>query len=252
MKESKNAVVIGASYGLGRAVAIGLARVGYDVALVARGKDGLLETQSQLNNTGQQSLIVEADISKPDDVDKAVAIISKHFDMVHLVWHGASPFTPDTLETVSVQTLRDLADTTFFGTLLFTKKLIPLMKAAKRCRVFIANTTWALSNATGPTPFSSAKLALIGLQQGLNNELMNFNIYVTTMFIGQVASLRSIDDSLEVIHKEEGDIILLSEVVNTVIYIANLQTAYVPSIVLRDSSPVWKYDAESGDWHKNL
>ncbi|MBK9745810.1 MAG: SDR family oxidoreductase [Chloroflexi bacterium] len=248
MDSEKNALIVGASYGLGRAVSIGLAQAGYNVILLARGKAGLHETR-ELLGSAKRVLVIEADISKTSDVEETVATITQHFDRLHLVWHGASPFSADTLENVSVEMLHAFADITFFGTLLLTKKLIPLLKGANGARIFIANTTWALPNAIGPSPFSSAKYALIGLQQGLNNELKRFNIYTTTLYIGQVRSRESVNDEASLV-LGEADLIQSSEIVETVIFIAGLRTAYVPSIVLRDSSSPWRYSTDLGEWTK--
>ncbi len=74
----KNAFVTGASRGIGRAVAIALAQAGANVALVARGADGLAETAEGITAVGRDAYVIPADVTSYDAVaDAAAAAIDK-------------------------------------------------------------------------------------------------------------------------------------------------------------------------------
>jgi NAD(P)-dependent dehydrogenase (short-subunit alcohol dehydrogenase family) len=68
----KNALVTGASRGIGRVIAVAFADAGADVALVARGADGLAETAEAIEAVGRRAVIIPADVTSYDAVADAV------------------------------------------------------------------------------------------------------------------------------------------------------------------------------------
>jgi NAD(P)-dependent dehydrogenase (short-subunit alcohol dehydrogenase family) len=68
----KNAFVTGASRGIGRVIAVAFAEAGADVALVARGADGLAETAEAIEAVGRKAFIIPADVTSYDAVEDAV------------------------------------------------------------------------------------------------------------------------------------------------------------------------------------
>ena len=74
----KVALVTGASRGIGRAVALGLAGAGADVAVVSRGEP-VLETAAQVEKLGRRSLALREDISRPETASIVVQEVVKHF-----------------------------------------------------------------------------------------------------------------------------------------------------------------------------
>lgn len=238
MENPKVAIIVGASYGIGRAVAVGLARHGYDTVLVARGKEGLDETATAVTSAGRRALVIQANIASMEDIDRVFDAVSEQYKAVNFLWNGASPFSESGLDDIELDVIRDLADTTFFGTLALTKKLLPLMKAADECRVVNVASDWALPGARGPSPFSAAKYALVGFTQGINTELITHNIYATTLYLGSVASQSSLDDpDEEIIDNFGASLIRLPDVINTVLFLCSLNSAYVPTITLLSTDP---------------
>ena len=73
MGTQKVALVTGASAGVGRATAVALASRGIDVALLARGRTGLEAAAADVEAKGSRALIVAADISDYDAVDRAAS-----------------------------------------------------------------------------------------------------------------------------------------------------------------------------------
>lgn len=68
----RKAIVTGGGRGLGRAIAVGLAQFGADVAIVSRTRSELDETARQITETGRQSLVFPADVSRKEDIQKVV------------------------------------------------------------------------------------------------------------------------------------------------------------------------------------
>ena len=87
--EGKIALVTGASRGIGKAVAVGLARAGADVALVSRG-DALLQTAREIEKLGRRGLAVPTNIAIKSDVDTMVAKTVEKFGTIDVLVNNAA------------------------------------------------------------------------------------------------------------------------------------------------------------------
>jgi NAD(P)-dependent dehydrogenase (short-subunit alcohol dehydrogenase family) len=90
----KIAVVTGASRGLGRRIAVRLAREGAAVALMARGEAGLRETQREIAEMGAESLVVPADLAQPQEVEQAKVVIERALGVPSILVNAAGMFGP--------------------------------------------------------------------------------------------------------------------------------------------------------------
>jgi NAD(P)-dependent dehydrogenase (short-subunit alcohol dehydrogenase family) len=111
----KVAAVTGASRGVGRRIAVRLAREGARVALIARGQAGLEETQCEIEDHGGQTLVVAADLARPEEVTAACHEVKQQLGAVSILVNAAGAFGPidlvkDTdplawIETITVNTI---------------------------------------------------------------------------------------------------------------------------------------------------
>jgi len=69
------ALVTGGSRGIGRAIALGLANAGADVAICGRTEETLKSTATEIENLGRKSLPIKADVAKVDDINRMVSKI---------------------------------------------------------------------------------------------------------------------------------------------------------------------------------
>jgi NAD(P)-dependent dehydrogenase (short-subunit alcohol dehydrogenase family) len=87
--EGKKAVVTGAGRGIGRALAIGLAEAGADVALLSRTEEDLKETASIIRNLGKEALVLPADVTKREEVHRAITDTHAHWGKIDIVINNA-------------------------------------------------------------------------------------------------------------------------------------------------------------------
>jgi len=95
--QKKGVVVItGASAGVGRACARMFARHGYDVALLARGKDGLEAAKKEVESYGQQAVIYQLDVADAEAVENAAAFTEQELGPIQVWVNNAmnSVFSP--------------------------------------------------------------------------------------------------------------------------------------------------------------
>jgi 2-deoxy-D-gluconate 3-dehydrogenase len=85
----KTAFITGASRGIGRAIAVGLAEAGADVALVARSSDGLADTAEAIEALGRKAFVIPADVTSQEAVTGAVASAIEQLGQVDVVVNNA-------------------------------------------------------------------------------------------------------------------------------------------------------------------
>ena len=89
--QGKRALVTGGSLGIGKAIALELAREGVDVAIVARTKDRLEAAARELEGqTGRTVIPLVADVSSKEQVDRAVAQAADRLGGLHILVHTTS------------------------------------------------------------------------------------------------------------------------------------------------------------------
>ena len=89
MNEVKVAVVTGASYGIGRACAVGLARDGFDVAVTDLDPDGLADTEARIRAEGRRSFACALDVRSQESVEQAMAAVVRALGRVDVLVNNA-------------------------------------------------------------------------------------------------------------------------------------------------------------------
>ncbi len=99
--DGKIAVVTGASRGIGRAVALGLARSGADLAVSARSREALEELAEEVRKAGRRCLPIPADLSFPEEAERLAREVKEGLGTPDVVVHavGGSRFMAPAAET---------------------------------------------------------------------------------------------------------------------------------------------------------
>ena len=124
---TKVAFVTGGSSGFGRGFALGLAREGYRVAVVARRRASLDDVADEIRAGGGSALVCCCDVTDPDQVREAIARTEAEFGPVDLLIAnaGASAMTrPEQLDASDVVALMSV---NFFGVLYAVEGVLPSM-----------------------------------------------------------------------------------------------------------------------------
>jgi len=184
----KIAVVTGAGRGLGRRVAVGLAKGGAHVALVARSLDQLHETEGEIERAGGVALLVPGDVSRIDVVDEIKARVHAELGSPHILVNAAGVFGP--IQPVAESDPRRWIETLAVNT----------VGSYLTCRAFAANMVaqgWGriinFSSAASlhtPGPLNSAygtsKVALNHFTRHLAAELAGTGVTANVIHPGEV------------------------------------------------------------------
>ncbi|MGM9507557.1 SDR family oxidoreductase [Larkinella sp. GY13] len=193
----KVALVTGAGSGIGKATALLLARNGAKLVALGRTESELQETVLEIQQAGGEAIAVLADISKPEDMQKAFEAIKSQFGGLHIVfanagvngvWAPIEDLEPDEWDKTMNINLR--------GTFLTLKYAIPMLKEEGGSVIITAsvNGTRIFSN-TGATAYSTTKAGQLAFAKMAALELAKHRIRVNVVCPGAIET--EIDDSTE-------------------------------------------------------
>ncbi|RIA00239.1 SDR family oxidoreductase [Cereibacter sphaeroides] len=169
---TKTAVVTGAARGIGRALAVGLAEAGYDVAVtdLASQADGLAETRALIEAAGRRAFVETVDVSDRAAVFAAMTRIEKAAGGIDVLVNNAGILKPSLLEDLSEADWDAHMDVNVKGVLSCCQAVLPGMRARKAGR--IVNIASIAGRQGVPTQghYAATKAAVITLTRVLAQE----------------------------------------------------------------------------------
>jgi NAD(P)-dependent dehydrogenase (short-subunit alcohol dehydrogenase family) len=180
------AVVTGASSGIGRAVALHLARAGADVALVARREAALEAVAVDVRQLGRRALVVVCDVTDAAAVDQAFQMIGEQFGAPDILVNAAGFGVWKPFMDVSVAEHRGMMEVMYWGAFHWIRALLPEMMRQQRGHVVnlsAGSGRFALPVTSG---YSAAAFAIAGLSEALHRELLGTPVGVSCVHPGSV------------------------------------------------------------------
>ncbi|MFL6606404.1 MAG: SDR family oxidoreductase [Steroidobacteraceae bacterium] len=182
------AVVTGAGSGIGRAVALALAKVGFTLVLAGRKLPALEEVAGE---AGSDAIAVTTDVTDRASVEALFARVAKEFGRLDLLFNNAGTGSPPAaLEDVTCEQWKSVIDTNLTGTFLCTQAAFRLMKTQKPGGGRIINN--GSISATTPRPhmvaYTASKHAISGLTKATALEGREHDIACGQIDIGNTAT----------------------------------------------------------------
>lgn len=195
--QDKVALVTGAGSGIGKASAILMAQEGAKVGLLGRTADELQQAAEQIKSQGGQSLVLEADISQPQEMQAAVQRLVDAWGRLDIVFANAGingVWAP--LEELEPDEWDKTMDINLKGTFLTVKYAVPYLKKQGGSVIVTSsiNGTRIFSN-TGATAYSCTKAAQVAFTKMAALELAKHRIRVNVICPGAVKT--NIDENTE-------------------------------------------------------
>ena len=164
----KVALVTGGLRGIGRAIAVAMARAGADLLIAGRSMDTAAETELEIRALGRQCATVHADVSNEDAVKELIATAVRHYGRLDILVNNAAiaPFKP--IEDLTEAEFSRVLEVNLKGPWLCAKYALPELK---RRRGVILNITSASGHYGGATSGGSAYDASKGGLQQLTYSL---------------------------------------------------------------------------------
>jgi NAD(P)-dependent dehydrogenase (short-subunit alcohol dehydrogenase family) len=175
----KLSIVTGSAMGIGKEVALRLARDGSDIAVVDIEKEGAQKTVEEIRAMGRESLFFEVDVARWDQVKAMVDEILRDFKKVDILVNNAGILGPVvTVREYPVEDWDRVMEINLKGTFLCCKAVIPPMLKQKSGRIVNISSIAGKEGNPNMSGYSTSKAAVIGFTKSLAKEVAQQNIVV--------------------------------------------------------------------------
>jgi len=185
-EKAKVAIITGASKGIGKAIAKGLAQLNYQTILIGRDKNDLDKVaQSITKNSEQEPDTIQLDITDSENVKITVKKVFKKYGRIDVLVNNAGVFFEGTTILSEID-FRKMLETNLTSQFIFLQEVVPIMKKQKSGYIFnVASRAGKIGFAESGV-YSASKFGLVGLNESLYRELVPLGISVTALCPGWV------------------------------------------------------------------
>ena len=177
----KNAIVTGAGKGIGKAIAIALAKEGVQVGLIARTAKDLETVAAEITALGVKASFAVADISNIAEVNKAVESIQSELGNTDILINNAGTGTFGKFLDLTPEQWENQIKVNLFGVYYATRAVLPQMIERQTGDIVNVSSTAGLTGAAVTSAYSASKFGVMGLTESLMQEVRKHNIRVTAM-----------------------------------------------------------------------
>ncbi len=188
---AKIALVTGAGSGIGKAVAVALAREGYAVVLAGRRREALEAAAREADQAGPRTLVVPADVTEPASVRELFARTKETFGRLDLLFNNAGISGRGVpLEDLSYEQWRAVLDTNLTGIFLCTQEAFKIMKSQEPRGGRIINNGSISAHVPRPNsaPYTASKHGVTGLTKATALDGRKYDIACGQIDIGNAAT----------------------------------------------------------------
>src|SRR5487761_2026165 len=185
------AIVTGAGTGIGKSAALALLKDGYHVGLVGRRKELLDKTVQDAGLAAANTLVLPADIGKPESVKALFAKVHDAWGRLDLLFNNAGAGAPAIpMEDLSFEQWRAVVDVNLSGMFLCSQEAIRIMKSQDPRGGRIINNGSISAHAPRPNsaPYTATKHAVTGLTKCISLDCRKYDIACGQIDIGNAAT----------------------------------------------------------------
>lgn len=189
MKMTKNALVTGASRGIGRSIAIQLAEEGYNVAVnFAGNKEKAEAVVAEIKAKGVESFAIQANVANGDEVKAMIKEVVSQFGTVDVLVNNAGITRDNLLMRMKESEWDDVIDTNLKGVFNCIQKVTPQMLRQRSGSIINLSSVVGAVGNPGQANYVATKAGVIGLTKSAAKELASRNITVNAVAPGFIVS----------------------------------------------------------------
>ena len=198
MRSNKVAIITGASKGIGKAIATGLAKMAYQTILIGRNKLDLANVAEQivkLNNIVPK--IIQLDITNSTLVKNTVKEIKNEYGRIDVLVNNAGIHFNGSAD-ISKANFTTMLETNLTAQFVLLHEIVPIMKSQKSGHIFNIASRAGKIGFAGSGGYAASKFGLVGLSESLYRELNPLGISVTAICPGWVNTKMAFDAGVPV------------------------------------------------------
>ena len=182
--DGKSALVVGASRGLGRAMALSLAEAGANVAVAARTPDALDAVAAEIRAHNVSAVAFQVDVTDSVSVDRMIGQMREHFGRLDILVNSAGVAWTGRLVETDDETWKRIIDTNLTGTFYCCRAAVRVMIEQNWGRIINLASVAGAKGVPGLGAYAASKGGVIQLTRTLALELRQFNIRVNALAPG--------------------------------------------------------------------
>ena len=186
--KNKNALITGAGKGIGKAVAIALAKEGVNIVLIARTQADIDEVAQEINTYDVKTLALTADVADINSVNLAIEKAIASFQTIDILINNAGIAAFGKFLELEPSEWERIIQVNLMGVYYVTRAILPNMIERQTGDIINISSTAGLNGNALTSAYSASKFAVLGLTDSLMQEVRKHNIRVTALTPSTVAT----------------------------------------------------------------
>lgn len=186
--EGKVAIVTGGGTGIGRGIALALARENARVVICGRRQDRLEETLTAIRQAGGEGLAIKADVSQEEEAQRVAKMAYDTFNRLDILINNAGVSGGDFIHLQDIRDWDKVLAVNLRGPFLMSRAVLPLMRSQRSGHIINISSESGLEYYPGDGAYGISKHALNALGEYVQRENQAFNIRVNTICPGMVVT----------------------------------------------------------------
>ncbi len=183
--KGKTAIITGGSRGIGREIAIRLAKAGANIVVnYTNNSEAAKKVVSEAEELGVEAMSVKADVSKDEEVESLVKQVLKRFDSIDILVNNAGITRDGLIIRMSEKDFDDVININLKGAFHCTKHISKVMIKQRSGKIINISSVVGIIGNAGQSNYSAAKAGLIGFTKSIARELASRNINVNAVAPG--------------------------------------------------------------------
>ena len=235
---NKVAIVTGAAQGIGRAIALGMAREGAKVVVADLQGAKAKAVADELRDLGTEAIPVEVDVSRESSVKNLAEQVMSRFGRVDLLVNHAGIYLSSPVAEMKEEEWDRVIDVNLGGNFLCSRAVVPSMRAQKSGRIISISSRIAHHGAIAGAHYAASKAGIIGFVKALARELGPDHITVNAICPGVADTVlgrghRNEEDLKERLKNNPlGHALQPEDLVGPVLFLASDAASYITGQVL--------------------
>ena len=235
--KGKNALITGAAQGIGKSIALSMAREGANVGIADVNIESAENTAGEINALGVKGVAIGIDVSKQESVSEAFGTFTDELGSLDILVNNAGITKDTVLLRMKEEDWDAVLNINLKGSFLCCKEAVKIMAKKRSGKIISISSVVAFMGNPGQANYSSSKAGLIGLTKTIAREYAGRGIRANAVAPGFIQTSMTDVLSDEVKNKMKSNIPLgqfgtPEDVTNAVIFLASNESDYITGQVI--------------------